>query len=114
MQWKQIYEGWKNHLLPSEQLKDLIEQVSDERLTLCKHCPFNSTCGEITNLSYCKACGCNLKAKTKCLSCKCGIDTLNSRNSPESQLNVLWDAVTTTEEHDTIKNEIQKLNETES
>lgn len=107
---KQILEGWRNHLVPPSDLKDFIEKVSEERLTKCKNCPFNSTQGEIKNTSYCKACGCPLKAKSKCLSCTCGISNYNAAH-PYDKKEVLWEAVTTEEERQAINTEIKEYDE---
>mgnify|MGYP003647635188 CR=1 FL=1 len=38
-QFKQIYEGWKNMLVPPSEMKALIEQVSKDRLEICEACP---------------------------------------------------------------------------
>lgn len=102
MNFKQIIEGWRNHLMPSKDMKQLIEDVSNERLSLCLNCPYNSTCGEITSTSYCKACGCNLKAKSKCLSCECGIQ------HADSEADKLWVALTTQEEKELIEKQIKE------
>lgn len=79
MSLKQIYEGWKNHLLPEERMKAFIEHVSKERMDVCIQCDehsYNKT--EPINLhaalrpdAHCTNCGCTLAAKTKCLSCEC-------------------------------------------
>lgn len=106
----EVLEGWRNHLVPPSDLKDLIEHVSTERLSKCKNCPFNSTCGEITNTSYCKACGCPLKAKSKCLSCTCGIKNHNDSH-PNDQREVLWGPVTNEEERQEIDKQIKEYNE---
>lgn len=68
----QIYEGWKNMLVPSSELKDTIEKVSAERMAICNDCPFHSK-HHPSNVPYdhCTDCGCMLKAKTACLSCEC-------------------------------------------
>jgi len=68
----QIYEGWKNMLVPSSELKDTIEKVSAERMAICNDCPFHSK-NHPNNVPYdhCTDCGCMLKAKTACLSCEC-------------------------------------------
>lgn len=71
MSFKQILEGWRNSLLPPKALKEIITQAQEERLKECLNCRFNSSCGEVNLTSYCKSCGCNLKAKTACLSCQC-------------------------------------------
>lgn len=88
----QIIEGWKNHLFPDSELKNKINEISKERLYKCKTCKFNSTPGNITNTSRCKACGCLLKPKSKCLSCNCGIEVYNSTN-PNETLPLLWTAI---------------------
>lgn len=71
LNFKQIFEGWKNDLFPSEHLKDLIRETQNTRGEICKNCPHNSTPGEINSFSRCKDCGCPLKKKTACLSCSC-------------------------------------------
>jgi len=55
---------------PPEHLREEIAKISNERLEICT----KNSGGEgsvITILSYCTSCGCNLKAKTACLSCEC-------------------------------------------
>ena len=41
-QFKQIYEGWKNMLVPPSEMKELIEQVSKDRMEICDACPKHS------------------------------------------------------------------------
>lgn len=96
LNFSQIIEGWKNHLFPDSQVKEMVNAVSKERLSKCKNCPFNSTPGNITNLSRCKACGCLLKPKSKCLSCNCGLERYNELNPKDIQP-LLWEAVTSKE-----------------
>ena len=74
MEWKQILEGWRNHLFPPSELKKLIRQTQEDRLNICLNCPFNSTKGRINMFSKCNDCGCPLKQKTACLHCKCPQD----------------------------------------
>ncbi|BCU97925.1 MAG: hypothetical protein CM15mV19_1830 [uncultured marine virus] len=38
----EIYEGWKNKLLPDADMKEQIELVSTERMTICDACPNHS------------------------------------------------------------------------
>ncbi len=38
----QIYEGWKNHILPEEKEKAYIEYVSLSRLAICNECDKHS------------------------------------------------------------------------
>lgn len=72
MSLKQIYEGWKNHVLPEENEKAFIEHISKQRIDICNSCEFHSK----NHLSirpdvHCVECGCTLSAKTKCLTCEC-------------------------------------------
>jgi len=72
MSLTQIYEGWKNKLLPEERLKEQIDQVSAERMSICNNCKFHSKHHKTIRLdAHCVHCGCTLSAKTKCLSCAC-------------------------------------------
>lgn len=72
MSLTQIYEGWKNKLLPEESLKEQIDQVSAERMSICDNCKFHSKHHKTIRLdAHCVHCGCTLSAKTKCLSCAC-------------------------------------------
>lgn len=73
MKIKEILEGWGNHIFPKEELKDAINEVSKNRLKICLSCENNSTFGKVNMFSTCKACGCNLIPKSKCLSCECPI-----------------------------------------
>ena len=70
---KQIIEGWRNHFFPPKHLRELIKQVSAERLAVCMQCEDNSTTGRIGNLSHCKICGCPLKQKSKALHAECPV-----------------------------------------
>lgn len=69
----QIYEGWRNKLVPPTDMKVLIHDVSQERLTICSTCPFHSKFHStpLRPDNHCTDCGCNLEAKTACLSCSC-------------------------------------------
>lgn len=70
-----IYEGWRNKLVPPEQLKSLIKQTSEERLNICAKCPHHSKNHKTVRPdAHCTYCGCTLSAKTACLSCKCPIN----------------------------------------
>lgn len=74
--FSQIYEGWRNKLVPPADMKQTIQQVSKERLSICNNCPFHSK-NHKTPLrpdAHCTDCGCNLEAKTACLSCSCPQD----------------------------------------
>lgn len=74
--FKGILEAVKNKHFSSKELRAKVKEVSEERLAICKGCPFYSE----NNLAaksaarfdiYCLACGCNLDYKTSCLSCAC-------------------------------------------
>lgn len=70
----QIMEGWKNHFVPAEELRDIIEVVQKERLSICKDCEFNSdNCRSNYVVATCVKCSCILNMKTACLSCKCPV-----------------------------------------
>ena len=70
-----IYEGWRNHLLPPSSLKDEIKRIHTLRINICEQCPSHSKHHQtIRPDEHCTICGCTLVAKTKCLSCKCPID----------------------------------------
>jgi hypothetical protein len=92
----EIYEGWKNHLLPRKELKSEIRKIASDRIGICEDCSYHSK----NRLNYkslrvdahCTDCGCTLSAKTKCLSCSC------PRNK--------WEAVVTREEENIIDKDV--------
>ena len=92
MNLMQIYEGWKNHLLPKESLKEKIIEISSERISICNACVHHSDNkpGYKSNRpdKHCTNCGCTLSAKTKCLSCSCPINK--------------WEAIITRQQEDII------------
>lgn len=70
--FKQLLEGWRNHLFPPSYLKEVIEKVSEERMNICEECEFHSKFyPSYRPDAHCTDCGCTLSAKTKCLSCSC-------------------------------------------
>jgi hypothetical protein len=70
--FSQIYEGWKNNLFPSADMKPLIEKVAAERLAICNDCELSSKNKKTIRPDlHCTDCGCPLEAKTRCLSCDC-------------------------------------------
>jgi hypothetical protein len=92
----QVYEGWKNKLIPSSEMKELINKVSEERLALCNTCDHHSKFHD-TSLRFddhCTFCGCNLSAKVSCLSCECPIEGKEKK----------WSAISSIEEEDNLKN----------
>ena len=83
---QQIFEGWRNHLLPRKDLILMIEEVSKERIDICNNCEHVSTKHETLRPDlHCTDCGCTLAAKTKCLSCKCPKDKWTAVISEEQQ-----------------------------
>jgi hydrogenase maturation factor HypF (carbamoyltransferase family) len=87
MSLKQIYEGWKNHLLPEENEKAFIEHVSQERLAICNACEehsFNKKDNKsLRPDAHCVECGCTLSAKTKCLTCECPLKKWIAQSLPD-------------------------------
>ena len=86
-----IIEGWRNQIAPPEELKEVIKEVSSERLVICNDCPFHSkNFKSLRPDAHCTKCSCTLSAKTKCLSCEC----------PEKK----WTSVMSSEEENKHKN----------
>lgn len=87
MSLKQIYEGWKNHLLPEENEKAFIEHVSQERLAICNVCEEHSSNKKDYKSrrpdAHCAECGCTLSAKTKCLTCECPFKKWGAQSLPD-------------------------------
>jgi len=83
----QIFEGWKNHLLPEERQKAFIEHVSNERLAICQACEEHSSNKKDYKTmridAHCTECGCTLSAKTKCLTCECPFKKWTAQPMPE-------------------------------
>lgn len=82
----QIKEGWRNKLFPPEKIKDLIEEVSLERMKVCQDCPLISTKHKTLRPDvHCTDCGCTLSAKTKCLNCACPKGKWEAINNEEDE-----------------------------
>lgn len=100
VEWQQIIEGWRNHIIPPKDLKGLIQDVYEERLKICEECPKFSENAKKEDYStirkdiHCTSCGCPLKAKLKSLSSKCPLDN--------------WQPITSEEERFKIDNEIKQ------
>lgn len=92
--FSQIYEGWRNKLVPPADMKQTIQQVSSERVTICNGCPFHSKHHKtpLRPDAHCTDCGCNIEAKTACLSCSCPQDK--------------WDAVVDQNEEEQLKKQV--------
>jgi ribosomal protein S27E len=70
----EIVEGWRNHMFPPEKIKEVILEVSSERMKVCEQCEHISTKhSSVRPDVHCVECGCTLSAKTKCLTCECPI-----------------------------------------
>jgi hypothetical protein len=103
LNFKEIIEGWHNHLVPPLELVNLIDEVSEHRLSICSGCPFQSKNakeagtykGYRTDL-HCTSCGCHLAAKSKSLSSTCPLGK--------------WEAIATDEERYNIEKQIQNEN----
>ena len=85
----QIYEGWRNNLLPPKELKKTIKDTSKERLTICEGCEYHSANRKnyktIRPDAHCTHCGCTLSAKTKCLSCSCPLNKWVALVTPDQE-----------------------------
>mgnify|MGYP000297421914 FL=1 len=80
----QIYEGWKNHLLPEERNKAFIEYTSQSRTAICEQCDKHSSKHKsVRPDAHCTECGCTLSAKTKCLTCECPLKKWMAQQIPE-------------------------------
>ncbi len=72
MSLTEIMEGWRNHLVPPEELRDIIETVTKGRTKICETCEFHSKFHKTLRPdAHCTECGCTLAAKQACLSCYC-------------------------------------------
>lgn len=93
MNFSQIYEGWRNNLIPPSSLKEQIKATSEERINICLNCPHHSRFHKTARPdNHCTNCGCTLAAKTKCLSCSCPLSK--------------WEAVLTDDEEEQLKKAI--------
>jgi len=93
--FSQIYEGWRNNIVPPAHLKDLIKTTGEERINICLNCPHHSRWHKTARPdNHCTNCGCTLAAKTKCLSCSCPLDK--------------WKAILTDEEEEQFKKMINE------
>lgn len=68
----QIYEGWRNYLIPPEEIKEQILKVAALRTKICNGCEYNSKFHKTMRPDeHCTDCGCTISAKVSCLSCEC-------------------------------------------
>jgi hypothetical protein len=97
--WKErnkIFEGVRNNIFKKEH----IEEIAFSRNEVCVKCPYldvkGDKCAVIGTQPCCSECGCSLKLKTRSLSSEC----------PKG----FWQAVTTQQEEDLIRQSINKRN----
>ena len=87
MKIKEIFEGWRNNILPPEKLKEQIAVVSAERLAICEGCEHHSkNHSTVRPDAHCVSCGCTLSAKSKCLSCSCPIKKWEAVSTDKEEL----------------------------
>ena len=96
--WKnkgEIFEGIKNSIFKSAD----IEAIAAERMAICQECDLldreGVTCLVPGTKPCCGLCGCNMKIKTRSLSCGC-----SDEDNPK------WHPVLTEEEEDALKDSI--------
>ena len=91
MKLLEIYEGWRNKLVPPSHLKETIDNVTRERMDVCKGCDEYSENAKKNGYKtmradvHCSNCGCTLSAKTACLSCECPLGRWKAALSYEQQ-----------------------------
>ena len=94
--WIQVYEGWRNKLIPPAKLKNLILQVSEERTAVCEKCEHHSSVRKgyktLRLDRHCIKCGCTISAKVSCLSCNCPLNPSK------------WEAVVTEKQEEDFNN----------
>lgn len=90
MKLSEIYEGWRNNLIPPAAMKSIIIEAAENRMNICNACEHHSkNHNSVRPDAHCTYCGCTLAAKTKCLSCSCPIKK--------------WEAALTAEQEQTLK-----------
>lgn len=94
LNFKEILEGWRNLANPPVVLRELIEEVSRERMTMCAGCPFFSENAKANGYKtfrmdeHCIKCGCPLKAKTRSLSSACPIGIWEAQTLDETRYEI--------------------------
>ena len=91
----EVYEGWRNKLIPPNHLKLKILEVSESRIDICNECHWNSANRKnYTSIRpdiHCIECGCTLSAKVKCLSCACPKNFWGAELTEEQDANIPHD-----------------------
>lgn len=91
MNLSEIYEGWRNKLVPPAYLKKQIDEAVESRIDVCSTCENYSENAKKNGYKtmrkdiHCVNCGCTLSAKTACLSCECPIEKWKATLSYEQQ-----------------------------
>ena len=91
MDIKGLIEGWRNLLIPKEELKGIIEATYNKRYPICQKCDEFSENKKLTGYitsridEHCTNCGCTLSAKTRCLSCECPLKKWMPVSSSEEE-----------------------------
>ena len=94
MKLSQVYEGWRNKLVPPAHLKKEIELAVKDRMKICKDCENHSENAKkkgyatLRKDAHCTNCGCTLSAKTACLSCECPVNKWEAVLSQEQQTEI--------------------------
>jgi len=98
--WKnkgKILEGLKNKIFKQEH----IEEIFQERLSICKTCPLidllGNKCAVPGTAPCCGACGCSLDLKLRSLSSGCG-----------DEENPKWNPILSEDEEDKLNEQLQK------
>lgn len=68
--WRGLAEGIRNKVIPPTELRALVEQTHEERMSICNDCEFLRA---TVSGPRCGKCGCFLNLKTRCLKCECPI-----------------------------------------
>lgn len=90
MKLQEVYEGWKNLLIPASDLKNKIKEVKERRTKLCKGCKYHSSKNKslLSLVPHCTLCKCPTASKTACLSCSCAL--VNYENYGIEKQEPLW------------------------
>lgn len=93
--FKEIIEGWRNLVIPPVELREVIEEIANERQAICNVCPFQSenarAKGEYKSFRmdlHCTKCGCPLAAKTRSLSSACPLGFWTALTDDETRYQI--------------------------
>lgn len=89
---REVWEGWRNRLMPPKDLKQMIENTAEGRISICKACKHYSPNDPEANKwrpdIHCTKCGCPLESKTRCLSCACPLGKWGEVVSNEDDIEI--------------------------